>query len=591
LEKRVLVLVVLCVLVFVGWSLLMRAIYPPAPPAPPAPPTVNTGTPPPAPGPADPAKPAPGADVRQADEPEKLTPLENEKIRAVLTNRGAGIREATLMVPPQPDMPLLRPFDEKVPHLALSVDSGDDTARLGWTEKISDAVPGRSVTYVFKLRNGVDIEKKLTLEPGKHVIEMLLTLRNSRQGSPTPVRMRLAALTGLSHDSPYRYDYYGHGFVTTVSSGSHATQSIAYDAPQPRPRSADDRNPPHWYSVEIPAEEKNSRQIEWIGLRNRYAAAVLLSIEDLTWMQRVEFRATTQQQEGHGDRLKALAVEADLREVRVDDRPHLARFSLVLAPIRAEDLAVIPAGTDHLLSYGCWGLFNPIGRLILWLLGVAYGITGNFGWAIILTTLVIRLCLFPLTKKSQVSMSRMADLQPKLNLLREKYPDDPAKQQQETMKLFRENGVNPLSGCFPIMMQLPVFIGLYSVLDISLVFRQAPFMLWIHDLSQPDRLIAFNHPINLWITTIAEFNLLPIIMTVTWFLQSYYAPRPQDPKLAAQQKMMMFMPVVFGLLCYSLASGLSLYLFVNSLLAMIEQKIIKKYVLPAKAPAGPLVKA
>ena len=155
------------------------------------------------------------------------------------------------------------------------------------------------------------------------------------------------------------------------------------------------------------------------------------------------------------------------------------------------------------------------------------------------------------------------------------------------MKLFKEHGVNPLSGCFPILLQLPIFIGLYSVLDISLEFRQAPFIGWITDLSQPDRLIAFKQPLNLFITSISDFNLLPIVMTITWFLQSYYAPRPQDPKMAAQQKMMMFMPVVFGLLCYSLASGLSLYLFINSLLAMIEQKIIKKYFLPAGAGVGP----
>jgi len=138
-------------------------------------------------------------------------------------------------------------------------------------------------------------------------------------------------------------------------------------------------------------------------------------------------------------------------------------------------------------------------------------------------------------------------------------------------------------------MQLPVFIGLYSVLDISLMFRHEPFISWIKDLSQPDRLVSFQHPINLWISTISDFNLVPIVMTITWFLQSYFAPKPQDPQLAAQQKMMMFMPVVFGLLCYSLASVLSLYLFVNSLLALIEQKLIKKYFLPAKAKPGEAV--
>jgi len=588
LDKRVLLLVVLCVIVFMGWSLLMRAIYPPAPPVPSQPPTVTAPSKESAPAPVDPGKIVPAPETRQADEPEKITTLVNDRIRAVLTNKGAGLREATVQVPGQSPMALLKPFDPAIPHLALIADSGDDTSRAGWTVK--EEIPDRSVTYVFKLRNGVDIEKKLTLPPAGTEVEILLTLRNASPATPRVVRLKMVALTGLTHDSPYRYDYYGHGFVTTVSGGVHATQSVGYDAPTPRPRSADDKNPPRYFTVEIPNEEKTTRQIEWIGLRNRYAAAVLLSKEDRTWIKKVEFRATTQPEGRDGAPLKALAVEADLRESTVAEGAHIGRFSLVLTPLRHEDLVSIPAGTDHLLSYGCWGaLFNPIGRFILWLIGVAHGITANYGWAIILTTLFIRVCMFPLTRKSQVSMARMAELQPKLALLREKYPDDKVKQQQETMKLFKENKVNPLSGCFPILMQLPVFIGLYSVLDISLMFRHEPFISWIKDLSQPDRLVSFQHPINLWISTISDFNLVPIVMTITWFLQSYFAPKPQDPQLAAQQKMMMFMPVVFGLLCYSLASGLSLYLFVNSLLALIEQKLIKKYFLPAKAKPGEAV--
>ncbi|HEU4335235.1 MAG TPA: membrane protein insertase YidC [Candidatus Eisenbacteria bacterium] len=580
-DKRVLLLVVLCVIVFMGWSLLMRAIYPPAPPGPPPPAAAAPKEVPQAP--ADPGKIAPAPEVRQKDEAEKTTTLDNGRITAVATNKGAGIREATVTVPGQSSMALLTPFDKAIPHLAVIADSGDDTSRTGWT--VTEEIPKQSVTYVFKLRNGVDIEKKLTLPPAGTELKILLTLRNTAPATPRVVNLRMVALTGLTHDSPYRYDYYGNGFVTTVSGGVHATQSVAYDAPAPRPRNADDKNPPRYFTVEIPAEEKASRQIEWIGLRNRYAAAVLISREDRTWIRKVEFRATTQARDGEGAPLKALAVEAELRESRVAEGSHIAGFSLVLAPLRHEDLASIPAGTDHLLSYGCWGaLFNPIGRFILWLIGVAHGIAGNYGWAIILTTLFIRVCMFPLTRKSQVSMSRMAELQPKLALLRERYPDDKVKQQQETMKLFKENKVNPLSGCFPILMQLPVFIGLYSVLDISLVFRHEKFISWITDLSQPDRLVSFKNPIDLWITTIPDFNLVPIVMTITWFLQAYFAPKPQDPQLAAQQKMMMFMPIVFGLLCYSLASGLSLYLFVNSLLALIEQKLIKKYFLPAKAP-------
>ena len=584
-EKRVVILVVLCVAVFVGWSFLMRAIYPPQPAPPPAPPAPAVTPGEIKPGPA-PAPATPPGEARQKDEPAEEFLLENGKVSLLLSNQGAGVREATVTVPDQKPMLLLRVF-QPVPHLAILANSpGEDTSRLGWT--IKEKVPGRSITYVFRLKNGVDLEKRFMLEAGKNEIDFQVTVVNTQPDKPQDVRLRLIALTGLSHETPYRYDYYGHGLLSSVNVGSRATQTVAYDAPQPRPGTENQQNPPRVFAYEVPPEEQGRRQVEWVGLRNRYAAVVLLSKEDLGWIRRVEFLPTLQLEGPEGQALKSLAVEADLREARaVGSQPHLARFSLILAPIRSDDLKPIPGGESHLLSYGCWGLFNPIGKFILWMIGIAYWITHNYGLAIILTTLVIRLALFPLSRKSQVSMARMADLQPKLNALRERYPDDQAKQQQETMKLFREHGVNPLSGCLPILMQLPIFIGLYSVLDISLEFRQAPFFAWIHDLSQPDRLIAFRHPVNLWITSIGEFNLVPIVMTVTWFLQSYYAPRPQDPKLAAQQRMMLFMPVVFGLLCYSLASGLSLYLFVNSLLAMIEQKIIKKYFLPAKAPTGP----
>lgn len=592
-EKRVVLLVVLCVLVFVGWAYLMRAIQGPPPkpqdpgPAAPAPPDSSTPKKDPAPAPQD-------VPAVQDDESEVLSELRNKNVLLKFTNKGAGIREAFVYVEGQKEMHLLQRFDRLEPHMAVAVEgSKDDTARTGWTvlaPEANDPVKDRSLTYQFKLRNGVDILKKFTLQPDRGEVEMTLTMRpHAKEGLPKPetLRLRLLALTGLAHDSSYRYDYYGHGFVTTEITGAHATQQVSYDAPTPRPRWEGDLNPPRVHSFEVPAAEKATRNIEWTGLRNRYAAAILVSKEDLKWVRRVDFHATMQPGDAHNPPLKGLAVEAVLRDASIEKASSVAEFSLFLAPIRAKELAPIKGAEDYLLSYGCWGLFNPIGRLILLLVRGMHSLVGNFGWAIILTTLVIRLLMFPLTRKSQVSMARMAELQPKLNLLRERYADDAAKNQQETMKLFKEHGVNPLSGCFPILLQLPVFIGLYSVLDISLEFRQQPFIGWIDNLSQPDRWHVFKTPIPLLFTTLAEFNVLPIVMTITWFLQSYYAPKPQDPKMAAQQRMMMFMPVVFGLLCYSLASGLSLYLFVNSLLAMIEQKVIKKYLLPAKAPTGP----
>ncbi|HEY3227454.1 MAG TPA: YidC/Oxa1 family insertase periplasmic-domain containing protein [Planctomycetota bacterium] len=581
-EKRVVLLVILCVAVFVGWSLLIQAIYPSKPAAPPPPQAPPPAPPAPPPGPSNPP-PVPTPDSlpsRQPQEAERISRLSNERVELILTNRGAGVRSGKVRVEGQADMELLREFDPEVPHLALSAEKAEaDLSRAAWTVKEEE--PGRSVTYLYQLANGVDIEKKFTLGEGSHQIQMLLTLQNTRPGTSQSVKLRLTALTGLEHDSPYRYDYYGNGFVATVLEGAHAMQAVPYDLPLKEGKPVE---------VRVPDAERERRRVDWFGLRNRYAAAIVLTPTDRDWIESALFQATTQETPPAG-KLKALTVGAAFREFQVAAQPHVGIFSLYLGPVRKEELAVVPGAADHMLSYGCWGLFNPIGRLILWLIGVAHQITGNYGWAIILTTMAVRLCLFPLTRKSQTSMARMAELQPKINILRERFADDPQRQQAETMKLFKEEKVNPLSGCFPIMLQLPIFIGLYSVLDISLEFRKAPFLAWIHDLSQPDRLVVFSNPVNLWVTTLHEFNLVPLVMTITWFLQAYFAPRPQDPKMAAQQRMMMFMPVLFGLFCYSLASGLSLYLFVNSLLAMGEQRVIKRFFIPRRDPSAPPGKA
>jgi YidC/Oxa1 family membrane protein insertase len=224
-------------------------------------------------------------------------------------------------------------------------------------------------------------------------------------------------------------------------------------------------------------------------------------------------------------------------------------------------------------------IVNLVAPLILGVLGFLAGVFGNHGVAIMATTLCIRLCLFPLSRKSQVSMYKMQQLGPKIQTLRDRYKDDQQKFGMEQMKLFREHKINPLSGCLPMVLQMPIFIAMYSVFEMSVELRGAHF-LWM-DLSQPDHLVGPWPPIHIPLVglTLDAFNLLPIIMTITWFLQSWFAPRSPDPQMAAQQKMMLAMPVVFGLMCYNLASGLSLYFFVNSLLSMTEQKLIKKFFL------------
>lgn len=220
---------------------------------------------------------------------------------------------------------------------------------------------------------------------------------------------------------------------------------------------------------------------------------------------------------------------------------------------------------------------------ILGILNFFAGLVGGpwkYGIAIILTTLFVRVCLFYLNKKSQMSMYRMSQLAPKMEALKLKYKDDPQKLGQEQWKLFREEKISPLSGCLPMLLQFPVFIAMYSVLEMSSDLRHQPF-LWFDDLSQPDRLIQFGGKV-FW--DIESFNLLPILMTIIWILQAMMAPKSKDPQMQMNQKMMQWMPLLFGFMCYNLAAGLSWYFLINALLGIAETKIIKKYFLPKPPP-------
>src|SRR6185503_1037233 len=268
--------------------------------------------------------------------------------------------------------------------------------------------------------------------------------------------------------------------------------------------------------------------------------------------------------------------------------------TIVAAPLEEEALKPIP-GLKVLGSYlgGCFLPFiKQAAAAILALLKFIGGLIGNMGFGIIATTLLIRLCLFPLSLKSQRNALAMQQLAPKIQALKERYKDDQQKYGVEQMRLFKENKVNPVAGCLPVLIQMPIFIGMYSVFEMAIGLRHAPFIGWIHDLSQPDMLIgpwkAVEIPLLITTLSISALNVLPILMTITWFLQAYFTPRSPDPQMAQQQKMMMWMPIIFGLTCYGLASGLSLYFLANSLLSMGEQKIIKKYILKIDKDGKPL---
>ena len=229
------------------------------------------------------------------------------------------------------------------------------------------------------------------------------------------------------------------------------------------------------------------------------------------------------------------------------------------------------------------GFFEGIAHLILGVLDFYMGLVGNWGWAIILLTLTVRLMLFPINRRSQTAMARyqkkMKRVQPKLDELKTKYANNVQKQREEQARIMQEEGAfPPLGGCLPMFLQIPVFIGLFQSLRVEYHLRQEPFLLWVRDLSLPDQLLRLDLNTHLpLIGTIEYLNVLPLLMVFLWVWQQRSMPAPTDPQQAKMQKMMMWMPIMFGFMLYSYPSGLSLYMITSSAVGIFEIKVIKKF--------------
>ena len=219
---------------------------------------------------------------------------------------------------------------------------------------------------------------------------------------------------------------------------------------------------------------------------------------------------------------------------------------------------------DHLISLGDnldmsvdFGVWSLIAVPILRGLQFFFSVIPNYGISIILLTLIIRMLTFPLQYKSFKSMKKMQDIQPELTKVREKFKDNPQKMQQETMALFKKAGANPLSGCLPLLLQMPIFFAFYKVLYSAVELVDAPFYLWISDLSEKD-----------------PYYVLPVLMALSMFFQQKFTPTTTtDP---VQKKLMMFMPLLFGLFMKDLPAGLTLYIFISTLVGMAQQLLVFK---------------
>jgi YidC/Oxa1 family membrane protein insertase len=307
--------------------------------------------------------------------------------------------------------------------------------------------------------------------------------------------------------------------------------------------------------VEFPAD------VEWAGAHTRYFLAAL--IPDVAREAAARFTPVGP---------KAAQTELAFRPVDLPPGQEAAReVRIFLGPKENDRLEALGSHLDEAILKG-W--FPALTDFFIWLLAASHRIVPNYGVAIILITVLVRALMAPIMAKQMRSMKRMSAMQPKIKEVQEKYADDKQRQSEEMMKLYRESGFNPLTGCLPMFLQLPVFIGLYYALQGSIQLRQAPFVAWIDDLAAPETLFVIpglELPVR----------LLPLLMGASMVVQTRMTPTTMDP---AQARMMnTVMPVMFTLLFYQFASGLVLYWFVSNVLGILQQIYTNRSSSPANA--------
>jgi YidC/Oxa1 family membrane protein insertase len=304
--------------------------------------------------------------------------------------------------------------------------------------------------------------------------------------------------------------------------------------------------------------EVRPAELDWAGAQSRYFLAALLP--DLASEAAARFTPVRPAEAA------LLQVAFDAMEVPPAQRAE-REYRVFLGPKEPDRLDAVGAHLDEAILKG-W--FPSLTRFFTWLLTASHGVVRNYGVAIILITIVVRLLMAPIMARQMRSMKKLSALQPRMKEVQEKYPDDRQKQSEAMMAVYREAGVSPFSamaGCFPMLLQLPVFIGFYYALQGAIQLRQQPFFGWITDLSEPEMLFTIPG-------LEVPVRVLPLLMGGSMVLQQRLTPTTMDP---AQARMMLtIMPIMFTVLFYQFASGLVLYWLVSNLLGIAQQFVTNR---------------
>ncbi len=464
------------------------------------------------------------AKVRETTIKEREIKINTGVTEVVFTNRGGKIKTINLLKYKTKDgSPVNLVKDAEAKLLPLKMEFTD--------KKFSDAVN----SALFDVS---ETEETITLSPGRRSIALGFSYIDE-SGFEIYKEYTL-------YQDEYKID------VSVKTGGESAAGGFSYQVlwgPGLRPDGGSDG-----YSYEGPTayigrelvydgvEEKGGQvyhegDIKWVAMQNKYFMTALIPVETKG------FKSITKASET-GD------VSVGLEYISVGGRAE-NRVILYAGPKESEILKSYNVSLEEIIDYG-W--FDFLAKPLFKVLKLFYGFTHNYGIAIIILTVIIKLIFYPLSQKSLKSMQKLQKLQPELKIIQERYKNDRQKMSAELMRLYRENKVNPFGGFFLIIIQIPVFIALYKLLMVSIELRQAPFFGWIKDLSDKD-----------------PYYITPLIMGATMFVQQKMTPSAGDPM---QAKIMLIMPIIFTFMFLNFPSGLVLYWLVNNILSIAQQYLI-----------------
>lgn len=554
-DRQAWIAVCLCIAGLIGWQIYTLQHPRPLParvvasPTPMASAVPKAGTP--AASPAASTAPQPNEPVATptpAPFADKIATLQNGDLQLRLTNRGGGIAEAVLPKhKAENGQPLRLNAADRVPIGAI-LEKPADPQLAEFT-----VVPAKagSVQFERTLPRGVTLRKIFTLpappnEKDNYVAQLEVEFQNKGAAAYTNPGYFLA----LGSAAPiHRNDMPNYTRATWCIDGKAKYTDVSSFAAQSYPIVGIQKRAAEQYHSEPLAGA------EWIGVSNQFFVTLITPLTTKAtsvWSTRYEAGKTSK-----GDPEYGIESAMGLPGFTVPPgHSEIVKFQLYIGPKLYHRLAQLTHDEAEIMDFGLWKL---VSQALLNMMNLIHGFVGNYAVAILILTAIIKLLLWPLQTKANKSMRRMSALSPKMQELKEKYKDDPTKMNAEVMKLYKDYGVNPVSGCLPMLIQIPIFFGLFTMLRQAVELRNASF-LWVHDLSQPDTVAHI--PGLGW-----PVNILPLIMAATnlWLMQ--LTPKSGD---ATQQRVMMFMPLIFVVFCYNFAAALALYYTTQNLFTILQ---------------------